>query len=145
MVFVRQFVHLATHFLRATGVKHVLAEFLVSNETVVDTQVELILAFLLERVRDVVLVIPWLLSVTVPVVSPFLFCSSWESRGDPWCTGQISCSPLFRFGRSARTCSRRCQRPSMRSIPCTVLWVPYRVTHTTRCSQLHESFVWILD
>ena len=29
MVFVRQFVHLATHFLSATGVKHVLAELLV--------------------------------------------------------------------------------------------------------------------
>ena len=74
MVFVRQFVHLATHFLRATGVKHVLAELLVSDEpVVVDTQVVLLLAFLLERVRDVVLVIPWLLPVTVPVGSPFLY------------------------------------------------------------------------
>ena len=73
MVFVRQFVHLATHFLRATGVKHVLAELLVSDEPVVDTQIELLLAFLLERVRDEVLVIPWLLPVTVPVGSPFLY------------------------------------------------------------------------
>ena len=73
VVFVRQFVHLATHFLSATGVKHVLAELLVSDEPVVDTQVELLLAFLLERIRDVVLVIPWLLSVTVPVGSPFLY------------------------------------------------------------------------
>ena len=72
MVFVRQFVHLATHFLSATGVKHFLAELLVSHEPVVDTQVELLFAFLLERVRDVVLVIPWLLPVTVPVVSPSL-------------------------------------------------------------------------
>ena len=38
-----------------------------------DTQVELLLAFLLERIRDVVLVIPWLLPVTVPVGSPFLY------------------------------------------------------------------------
>ena len=73
MVFVRQFVHLATHFLSATRVKHVLAELLVSDEPVVDTQVELLLAFLLERTRDVVLVIPWLLPVTVPVGSPFLY------------------------------------------------------------------------
>ena len=73
MVFVRQVVHLATHFLRATGVKHVFAELLVSDEPVVDTQVELLLAFLLERVRDVVLVIPWLLPVSVPVGSPFLY------------------------------------------------------------------------
>ena len=73
MIFVRQFVHLATHLLRATGVKHVLAELLVSDEPVVDTQVELLLAFLLERIRDVVLVIHWLLPVTVPVGSPFLY------------------------------------------------------------------------
>ena len=67
VIFVRQFAHLATHFLRATGVKHVLAELLVSDEPVVDTQVQLLLAFLLERIRGEVLVIPWLLPVTVPV------------------------------------------------------------------------------
>ena len=69
MVFVRQFVHLATHFFCATGVKHVLAELLVSY----DTQVEEIFAFLLEGIRDVVLVVPWLLPVTVHVGSPFLY------------------------------------------------------------------------
>ena len=73
VVFVRQFVHLATHFLSATGVKHVLAELNVSYEPVVDTQVELFFAFLLERIRDVVLAVPWLLPVTVPVGSPFLY------------------------------------------------------------------------
>ena len=29
-------------------------------------------------------------------------------------------------------------------ILCTVSWVPYRVVHTIRCSQLHESFLLIL-
>ena len=72
MVFARQIVHLAAYFLRATGVTHVLAELLVSDEPVVDTQVELFLAFLLERIRDVVLVIRWFLPITVPVGSPFL-------------------------------------------------------------------------
>ena len=72
VVFVRQFVHLTTHFFSATDVKHVLAELLVSDERVVDTQVELFLAFLLERIRGEVLVIPRLLPVTVPVGSPFL-------------------------------------------------------------------------
>ena len=72
VVFVRQFVHFATHFLSATAVKHVLAELLVSDEPVVDTQVELF-AFLLERIRDVVLAVPWLLPVTVPVGSRFLY------------------------------------------------------------------------
>ena len=72
VVFVRQFVHLTTYFFGSTVVKHILAEFLVADEPVVDTQEILLLAFLLERVSDVVLVIPWLLPVTVPVGSPFL-------------------------------------------------------------------------
>ena len=73
VVFVRQFVHLTTHFFSAADVKHVLAELLVSDEPVVDTQEISLLAFLLERIRDVVPVIPWLLPVTVPVRSPFLY------------------------------------------------------------------------
>ena len=73
VVFVRQFVHLTTCFFSATDVKHVFAELLVSDEPVVDTEEVLLLAFLLERIRDVVLVIPWLLPVTVPVGSPFLY------------------------------------------------------------------------
>ena len=73
VVFVRQFVHLTTYFFSATDVKHILAELLVADEPVVDTQEELLLAFLLERVRDEVLVILWLLPVTVPVGSPFLY------------------------------------------------------------------------
>ena len=73
VVFVRQFVHFTTYCFSATDVKHVLAELLVPDEPVVDTQEILLLAFLLERIRDVVLVIPWLLSVTVPVGSPFLY------------------------------------------------------------------------
>ena len=94
MVFVRQFAYLSTHFFRATGVKHVLAEILVSDESVVDTQVEQLLAFLLERVRDVVLVIPWLLPVSVPVGSPFLYVVVGNREEIHVCTGQIS-SPLF--------------------------------------------------
>ena len=73
VVFVRQFVHLTTYFFSATDVKHILAELLVAEEPVVDTQEELLLAFLLERIRDEVLVIPWLLPVAVPVESPFLY------------------------------------------------------------------------
>ena len=73
VVFVRQFVHLTTYFFSATDVKHVLAELLVSDEPVVDTQVEFLLEFLLERILDVVLVIPWFLPVTVPVGSPLFY------------------------------------------------------------------------
>ena len=53
-------------------VKHILAELLVADEPVVDTQEELLL-FLLEPIRDEVLVIPWFLPTTVLVGSPFLY------------------------------------------------------------------------
>ena len=72
VVFVRQFDHLTTYFFISPNVKHVLAESLITDEPVVNTQEISLLAFLLERVRDEVLVIPWLLPVTVPVGSPFL-------------------------------------------------------------------------
>ena len=83
VVFVRKVIHLTTYFFSATDVKHILAELLVSHKSVVDTQVVLLLAFLLERIRDVVLTVPWLLPVTVPMGSPFLYVVNWESRRDP--------------------------------------------------------------
>ena len=53
---------------------HVLAELLVSDEPVTDAQVVVLLfALLRERIGDVVLAVPWLLPVTVPVGSPFLY------------------------------------------------------------------------
>ena len=52
--------------------KMFLRKLFIANEPVVDTQVVLLLAFLLERIRDVVFAVPWLLSVTVPVGSPYL-------------------------------------------------------------------------
>ena len=72
VVFVRQFVHLTTYFFTATQFNHVLAETLITDEPVVNTQEISLLAFLLERIRDEILVIPWLLPITVPVESPFL-------------------------------------------------------------------------
>ena len=72
VVFVHQFVHLTTYFFIAANVNHVLAESLITDEPVVNTQEISLLAFLLERVRGEVLVIPFLLPVTVPVGSPFL-------------------------------------------------------------------------
>ena len=53
----------------------VFAELLVSYEPVVDTQVVLVFPLLLERIGDVVFSVPWLLPVTVPVESPFLYVS----------------------------------------------------------------------
>ena len=71
VIFVRQFVHLTTYFFSATDVKHILAELLITDEPVVNTQEISLLAFLLERIRDEVLVIPFFLPVAVPVGSPF--------------------------------------------------------------------------
>ena len=70
---------ISRHFFSATDVKHVLAELLVSDEPVMDTQVDL-LAFFLERIRDEVLVISWLLPVTVPVGFVLSLCNEQESR-----------------------------------------------------------------
>ena len=72
VVFVRQFVHLTTYFFTATQFNHVLAESLITDEPVVNTEEISLFTFLLERIRDEVLVIPLLLPVAVPVASPFL-------------------------------------------------------------------------
>ena len=123
VVFVRQFVHLTTYFFIAANVNHVLAELFIADEAVVNTQEEPLLAFLLERVRGEVLVIPWLLPVTVPVGSPFL---------DVIVGNREEVKSVL-----DSTCSRRCRSPSTTDILCTVLWLPHRVVRTTRCSQLH--------
>ena len=72
VVFVRQFAHLTTCFFTSARFNHVLAESLITDEPVVNTQETSLLAFLLERVRDEVLVISRLLPVAVPVGSPIL-------------------------------------------------------------------------
>ena len=142
VVFVRQFVHFTTNLFSATDVKHVLAELLVSDEPVVDTQVELLLAFLLERICDVVLVIPWLLPVTVPVGSSFLYVISRNREEDPivyWTNFLFSSVPFRK--KCPHGAIDDADAPSMIDILCTVLWYPYRVVRTIRCSQLHESFL----
>ena len=76
VILVRQFDHLTTYFFTATHFNHVLAELLITDEPVVNTQEMFLLAFLLERIRDEVLVISRLLPVTVPVGSPYLDVAS---------------------------------------------------------------------
>ena len=67
VVLVRQFVHLTTYFFTATQFNHILADLLITDEPVVNTQEMSLLAFLLERIRDEVLVITRLLPVSVTV------------------------------------------------------------------------------
>ena len=71
VILVRQFVHLMTYFFSATQFNHALSESFITDEPVVNTQEISLLAFLLERIRDEVLVIPFLLPVTVAVGSLF--------------------------------------------------------------------------
>ena len=67
VILVRQFVHLTTYFFTATQFNHVLAELLITDEPVVNTQGFSLLAFLLELSRGEILVISRLLPVTVTV------------------------------------------------------------------------------
>ena len=136
VVFVRQFGHLTTYFFIAANVKHVLAELFVADESVVNTQEVLLLACRLERVRDEVLVVPWLLPVTVPVGSPFLDVVIKNREEIHGVLDKFLVLLRSRFERSARTCNRRCRRSSMIDILCTVLWVQQREVRTVQCFQL---------
>ena len=133
VIFVRQFVHLTTYFFTAAQFNHVLAELLITDEPVVNTQEISLLAFL----SDEVFVIPFLLPVTVAVRSPFLDVII-ANRKEVKSVLEESLV-LFRSiskEEVPRMCSRRCRRPSTTDILCTVLWVPHGVVHTVQCFQL---------
>ena len=144
VILVRQFVHFTTHFFTATQFNHILAELLITDEPVVNTQEMSLLAFLLERIRDEVLVIPWLLPVTVPVGSPFLDVVIGNREEIESVLDELLVLLRSRLQEVPRTCSRQCRRPSTTGIFCTVLWVAHRVVRINRCSQLHESCLLIL-
>ena len=57
----------------STNFNHIPAEFLIAYKSIVDTLVILLFALLLELMGDVVFFVSWLLPVTVPVRSPFLY------------------------------------------------------------------------
>ena len=71
VILVRQFVHLANHFFSATHFDHGLSESCITDETIVNAQEISFLAFLLELIRNEVLVIPFFLPVSVTVWSTF--------------------------------------------------------------------------
>ena len=73
MIFVRKIIHLATKIFGSTNFNHIPAEFVISYKSIVDTLEVLLLALLLELMGDVVFLVSWLLPVTVPVRSPFLY------------------------------------------------------------------------
>ena len=144
VVFVRQFVHLTTYFFIATDVKHILAELLIADEPVVDTQEMSLLAFLLERIRGKVLVIPRLLPVTVPVGSPFLDVLIGNRK-------EVR-SVLDEFLVLLRSISQEVPAravddadvPVRQTYFAVCFGVPHRVVRAIRCSQLHESCLLLL-
>ena len=71
VVLVRQIVHLANHFFSATHFDHGLSDSCITDETIVNALEFSLLAFLLELIRDEVLVIPLFLPVVVTVGSTF--------------------------------------------------------------------------
>ena len=73
MIFVHKIIHLATNIFSSTHLNHIPAEFVISYESIVDALVVLLFALLLELMGDVVFLVSWLLSVTVPMGSPFLY------------------------------------------------------------------------
>ena len=72
MIFFRKIIHLATKIFGSTNFNHILAEFVISYKSIVDTLEVLLFALLLELTGDVVFFVSWLLPV-VPVMSPFLY------------------------------------------------------------------------
>ena len=73
MIFVRKIIHLATKIFGSTNFNHIPAELIFSYKSIVDTLEVLLFALLLELMGDVVFFVFWLLPVTVPVSSPFLY------------------------------------------------------------------------
>ena len=80
VIFVRQYVHLTNHFCSTTLFNHGLSESCITDESVVNIQEILFLAFLLERIRDEVHVIPFFLPVAVPVGSSFSYIVSGNRK-----------------------------------------------------------------
>ena len=71
VVLVRQFVHLANHFFNSTQFGHGLSESCNTDEPIVNAQEFSFLAFLLELIRSVILLISFFLPVSVTVWSTF--------------------------------------------------------------------------
>ena len=145
MIFVRKIIHLATKIFGSTIFNHIPAEFVISYKSIVDTLLVLLFVLLLELMGNVVFFVSWLLPVTVPVRSPFLYIVVRNRKEVHRVLDEFLILFCSFSQESARTCSRRCRCPSMTNILCTAFWVPCRVIRTVRCFQLHESFVLILD
>ena len=144
VVFVRQSVHLTTYFFTATQVDHVFAESLITDEPVVNTQEFSLLAFLLELIRDEILVIPFFLPVAVAVGSPFLDVVV-RNRQEVKSEHEVF---LVLFRSISQEVSARAvddaDVPIRQTYFSLCFWVQHRVVHTVQCFQLLQSRLVIL-
>ena len=141
MIFVRKSIHLSAKIFVSTNFNHSTAGLFISYKSVMDTLEVLLFALLFQLVGDVVCLVSWLLPVTVPVRSRFLYIVVRNGK-------EIHCVlNEFLILRSSITqeVPARCQCPTMINIHCTAFWVPSRAIHTIRCFQHPQSFVLILD
>ena len=81
MIFVRKIIHLATKIFGSTNFNHSTAELFISYSSVMDTLEVLLFALLFELMGDVVFLISWLLPVSVPVRSHFLYIVVRNGKG----------------------------------------------------------------
>ena len=94
------FVRIGDKDLRFDQVQSYSFEIFISFKSVVDTQEVLLLALLLELMGDVIFLVSWLLPVTVPVKSPFLYIVV-KNRKEIHCVLDEFPILLFLFTRSA--------------------------------------------
>ena len=73
MIFVRKIIHFGDKDLRFDQFQSYSWEIVIAYKSIVGTLVVLLFALLLELMGDVVFFVSWLLPVTVPVRSPFLY------------------------------------------------------------------------
>ena len=136
VVLVREFVHFANHFISATQFKHGLSEPCITNEPIVNVRVSSFPALFFELICSVVFSITFFLSVSVTVWSALPDVKVRNGEKVKNGLDVLPCFLSYHLERSARTCSRRCPRPSTTDTLCTVLWVQHRVVRTVQCFQL---------
>ena len=136
VVFVRQFVHLADHFFCTIQVHHGFSEPCITNKSIVNVQVSSFLALLLELICSVIFSITLFLSVLVTVWSAFPDVKVRDREEIKNGFDVLLVFLSYHLVRSARTCSRQCQRPNTRGMLCIVLLAQHRVSRIVQCFQL---------
>ena len=136
VVFVRKSVHLADHFFVRSNSSMVFSEPCVTNKSIVNVRVSSFPALLLELICSVVFFITFFLPVPV-TVWPALPDVKVRDREEIKNRLDVltSCFLSYHLVRSARTCSRRCQRPNTPGMLCIVLLAQHRVFRIVQCFQ----------